>query len=376
MQNLDLNEPATAAATSSEQLLSRQKLCRLVPFDERAIRFHRSGWKYAHQLLEQLNCSESHIELYEMLEFDLLRKRSLQRGNVYGKWIGISHLTWRQTMLPDGVSSTPDMLFVDSLVETANFARHFAHCLALVTFSEHTAEIWRQKLGEKRLQHVPVYSLAHPTQTAVGQCRFSLQNYAANSAKQIIQIGSQLRRIQSIFELDAAAFQKCWLPGRSVAAAEQALHKCGLSLQTVEKAEVRIEYVSDQAYDKLLSENVAFVDLYDASANNAVIECMMRGTPLLVRRLPAVAEYLGPAYPYYFETLQEAAQKLCNEALLIETANYMQAKQAHWTKKLSGQHFLNRVEEIVAPCHSYWQHKTVPKQKRIFPMRRKRVAKK
>jgi hypothetical protein len=68
-------------------------------------------------------------------------------------------------------------------------------------------------------------------------------------------------------------------------------------------------HVPDAEYDALLAENVAFVELYDASANNTVIECLARATPLLVNPLPAVVEHLGGDYPLYFGDLDEAARK-------------------------------------------------------------------
>ena len=43
--------------------------------------------------------------------------------------------------------------------------------------------------------------------------------------------------------------------------------------------------LSNEDYDILLSENIVFLDLYDSSANNAVIECIARATPLLVNNL-------------------------------------------------------------------------------------------
>ena len=63
----------------------------------------------------------------------------------------------------------------------------------------------------------------------------------------------------------------------------------------------------NDAFDQLLAENIAFVSLYDASATNAVIECLVRATPLLVNPLPAVREYLGDGYPLYFDDLRQAA---------------------------------------------------------------------
>jgi hypothetical protein len=76
-------------------------------------------------------------------------------------------------------------------------------------------------------------------------------------------------------------------------------------------------------YDVLLSQNIVFLDLYDTSANNAVIECIARGTPLLINRHPATIEYLGEKYPFYFDSLKEANEKLNNIDLIRDTHQYL-----------------------------------------------------
>lgn len=42
------------------------------------------------------------------------------------------------------------------------------------------------------------------------------------------------------------------------------------------------------------------MNLIDASAVNTVIECIIRNTPLIVNRRPAIVEILGDDYPLYY----------------------------------------------------------------------------
>ena len=63
--------------------------------------------------------------------------------------------------------------------------------------------------------------------------------------------------------------------------------------------------VCDYIYDILLSNNIVFIHLIDASANNTIIECIIRNTPIIVNRLDAVVEYLGVDYPLYYNNLNE-----------------------------------------------------------------------
>ena len=68
-----------------------------------------------------------------------------------------------------------------------------------------------------------------------------------------------------------------------------------------------IEQLNNSDYDKLLSNSVVMIKLEDASAVNTLIECIIRNTPVIVNRLPAVVEYLGPKYPLYYNELSETS---------------------------------------------------------------------
>ena len=62
-----------------------------------------------------------------------------------------------------------------------------------------------------------------------------------------------------------------------------------------------IEYVDNNTYDNLLNENIVFINLVDASAVNTLIECIVRNTPIIINKIPAVVELLGNNYPLYYE---------------------------------------------------------------------------
>jgi polysaccharide pyruvyl transferase WcaK-like protein len=79
------------------------------------------------------------------------------------------------------------------------------------------------------------------------------------------------------------------------------------SLHDTERTVKVLPLCDDQAYDQLLSENLVFLCLLDASAVNTVLECMVRNTPVVVNRLPALEELLGADYPLFYDDLHEAA---------------------------------------------------------------------
>jgi hypothetical protein len=96
-----------------------------------------------------------------------------------------------------------------------------------------------------------------------------------------------------------------------------------------------MEHLENKEYDQLLTENIVFINLVDASAVNTLIECIVRNTPIIVNRHPAVVELLGPGYPLYYGDEKGKTEDLISmnyeiEYLLkdlknIETANkYLQ----------------------------------------------------
>ncbi|AYV76630.1 MAG: putative WcaK-like polysaccharide pyruvyl transferase [Terrestrivirus sp.] len=87
----------------------------------------------------------------------------------------------------------------------------------------------------------------------------------------------------------------------------------------------KINYLSNDDYDRLLSENIVFIDLIDASACNTVIECIARNTPILVNKLPAIVEVLGPHYPFYYESIEEANYKLSDYNYINEAHHYLKS---------------------------------------------------
>jgi len=52
-----------------------------------------------------------------------------------------------------------------------------------------------------------------------------------------------------------------------------------------------------------LNYKLVFIKLIDASAVNTLIECIVRNTPIVINKLPAVVELLGDNYPLYYEEL-------------------------------------------------------------------------
>lgn len=244
--------------------------------------------------------------------FDWHAERSLRTGKIpYAvPWAGFLH---RPPNAPDWY---PKNRSPEALLASDAWKRSEESCLGLFCLSEYMASWLRERVS------VPVCALVHPTE--IPSVRFSIEEFGNNPRPAIVQIGFSYRKLQSFFELDAGRFRKfmvsppTWIRRHRE---EIANVGCGESHGTV----VPLPYRTKRSYDRLLSRNVAFLNLYDSSANNALIECIVRGTPVLVNPLPAVREYLGDEYPLYFESLEEAADKLRSDGALAEAHGYLAA---------------------------------------------------
>lgn len=83
------------------------------------------------------------------------------------------------------------------------------------------------------------------------------------------------------------------------------------------------KFLNAKEFDKTFINTIQFIDLEDGSANNGVIECIQRNTPLLIRKHPAVIEYLGKDFPFYFSSLEEADMKINNVSIIKDTHAYL-----------------------------------------------------
>jgi hypothetical protein len=156
---------------------------------------------------------------------------------------------------------------------------------------------------------VPIEMLWHPTV-------FDVEPWSPNkwlADQRIVFLGRWIRRVQSIQDLECPGVRKLWLAKQSEAVPG-----------VVENGTVeRLGFVDAAAYDNLLTGCVAMTDVIEAAANNVVLECIARSTPLLVNWNTGVVEYLGAGYPLYYSSIAEANWKASNVRLIMEAHEYL-----------------------------------------------------
>lgn len=301
---------------------------------------HRSGWSWVMDGFRSFEDDEHGIILSSFIERDFgwgydieLIKKMKSRG-----WVGIAHAPHNYPkFIADIVNQKPEYY-----VNESPYRSVWESCLGMFTLSDYLAEEWR-----RLLPGVQVESLVHPTETPLN--KFTLEKFENNNSKKIIQIGYWLRKLTSILKLQTTSDLKrviispdisiphikdLWVSCRkhemNSTNQEFEMDSVSLSLKLRKFNDIcrfhgvePIKQVSNNSYDDYLSKNIVFLDVYDMSASNLIVECIVRNTPILVKKHSAVIEYLGVDYPFYFETLEEASEKLKNKDNIKATYQYL-----------------------------------------------------
>jgi hypothetical protein len=288
---------------------------------------HRSGWSYAVAGLADLHNPEGVI-----LDSFVERTFGWHPDGVKphrSPWIGFIHVPPIVPVWFMSEMSNENIFTLPQWKESLSF------CKGIFTLTSY------HKKNLEKILPVPVNNLLHPTETP--EIQWNWQKFISNKEKKIIQIGYWLRKLYSIHLLDAQSFKKVFIVKDDTsmdyllkAEKENYSLKNHLTEEALQSVKL-LPFQTNHDYDLLLSNNIIYLDLYDSSANNAIIECIVRNTPVLVNPIEPVIEYLGVDYPFYFTDHLEAAEKLQNFDLIKDTHEYL--KDHPVKKKLSLRYF-------------------------------------
>lgn len=323
---------------------------------------HRSGWQFIiNNLIIGLNKRDditSHliIDTYIDKTFHWNKDFYKSKNIIPYKqdWIGFIHHTY---------SDYVNHYNCETLFNEELFISSLEHCRCLIVMSKYLKDsidesldkLYRREINPLK-NKVTVKVVYHPSE--ITKDLFSYQKFLENSDKQIIQIGNWLRNVFSIYELhlpttsvikyksvlknknsdnyflpndffdtlfDKLEFKK---PNNIIDMCRitfDNLHLKGMyeHIIEMENSVKVIEYLDNNKYDKMLTENIVFVKYVDASASNTVIECILRNTPILVNPIQPVVELLGEDYPLYYNSMYEASKMLEDIQTIKNAYNYL-----------------------------------------------------
>lgn len=319
--------------------LKQNNIIKLKPHYELSFLEHRGGWKY---ILGELKnnyffSKTSTIDFFDVIERQFLWNNENVSSN---KWCGILHCT----------NKTPPYLNeinIENLFKNTNFIESLKTCVFIICFSNNVSRFLITKIRCELNLNVKIYTLKHPV-VFDDIPLFDMDSFVQNPNKQLIQIGQQLRKMSSIYLLNNIQCSKLWLTGtKNFDKVKTLLNKeieyLNINPNDLSK-EVIMKYTSTfEEYDSLLANNLVFVDLFDASANNTVLECIVRNTPIIINKLDAVVEYLGDEYPLYYNDLSEVSD-LINGPKILSAHEYLK-KMDKTPFKINT--FLNNLYDIV-----------------------------
>lgn len=259
-------------------------------------RHHRGGWRTAMSRLK----TEVHSERGTLF-IGCVEDHMLENGPVNEPWVGVLHQVPRSA-----VNWFPDL---NRFLKTRQWKESASFCRGIWVLSEYSR--WCLRAWSLAM---PIDILSHPASTP--RMKFSYRKFRSNDNKLVLSIGHNQRRYKPYFSLRAYGYRKMLLLSHES-------HRGRIQALGRYRKFILSERVSNRVYDELLSKNIVFLNLIEAAAVNTIVECIVRATPILINRHPAVIEYLGPEYPFYYRDVAEASRKLRDEEAILRTVEYL-----------------------------------------------------
>ena len=295
---------------------------------------HRHGWKWVlEQASDLLHSSDANTCLISFIEKKFLfGYEPGDMNNGYAAppkpWIGFLHVP---PYVPSWFSSVQQ---INRLRSQPQFQSALDNCKAIICLSEYLSCYSSSAIAPG----IPHHTILHPSDIDVRL--FSCDEFCSQKFINLVQLGFWLRRLSNIHSLrvNTEIYRK-WIVGVNQGYQRDVLRNCLLYEGVAHDPDVFATggFLPDHAYDTLLSRSLVVIDFYDTSANNAIIECISRGTPMLVPRHPAIVEYLGSDYPLYMSGLREIEEFLESPALVYNMAS----KANEYLLKLSASNLLS-----------------------------------
>lgn len=222
------------------------------------------------------------------------------------EWIGVLHVPF------DAPSWLNPAISPEEIFRTEMWRNSLPACRGIIGLSEDISKDFSYHYPE-----IPTLSVLHPTELTAQ--RFDFDRY--KSEKRVVQAGDWLRKLRTVFQIKAPSHKKIMLLKNST---RSYLDKEESQFGKHSDVDVDVrEFVDNDEYDELLSSSVIVCMLFGTAANNLVIECMARATPLIVNPLPSVVEYLGRGYPLYANTLEDVDKILRDEGAIMAAHLYL-----------------------------------------------------
>jgi len=281
---------------------------------------HRSGWKH---VVAELSKIEKDIYFEGYLDGFFGNGKQFNQP-----WIGFFHHTPTHHPLTNRIYNFNEDRSLNGLIQSKAFLNSLNNCKGLFTLSEHCKEFIANRVN------VDVHSLKLPTENV--ETFFDLNKF---KAKPTICVVGHWQRLFGTFCNLNTTFNRCILNWNKKNKVSWFLQK-----HEIKSAIPILPTLTNTEYDEFLSKTVIFLELYDSNANNIIVECIVRNTPVVINRLPATEEYFGKNYPLFY-TSKEQAETLLNTKSIKLAEEYLKSMDK---SDLSLDSFVNKFKKLVS----------------------------
>ncbi len=327
-------QPSFPRLLSLDRIATRQSLAPAFVRPARASigsGIHTSGWPFARRRLEEVRIAPT-VVLDDCVEQTFCYAES--SPSYKRPWVGVFHLPPQLPAFTFPRHSLEVMFQKPAWRESEKFL------VGAIALSNHLAEYLRAVL------RVPVKALKLPVAPAKN-C-WCENAFLAQLTRNLTQLGGYLRNTRAIFQVPPVdgyrrvrhMLAESWIDAYD---ARVRRHWEARGQRTEYDGVVERGFAPVEEYERVLATDVILSEVFAASANNVVVECMVHNTPLLINRHPAVIEYLGPDYPLYFDTITDVPRLLSQENV-VAAHRYLAARDK---SELQGEFFRSSVENVL-----------------------------
>lgn len=327
----------------------------------RKFRAHRSGWGFVIDRLSKFHSSKG-IIFDDFLDITFGYSQIINEENrtiPYTKpWIGVLHHP--PNICPWYSEKYKNSIDIHNFIRSTSFQISLEKCEGIIVLSEYLKDYLINNFSE--FKKIPIIAIKHPTEQ--GELFWDFQKFKKASSLyglKILSVGYFLRNMTSIYLIKSnRKLDKYLMPSDlRYGLSNLSLEFKHKQLTHIDKNSIKIlNWQDNKFYDKLLEQSILFLDMYDTSCNNAIIESIVRHTPIIINRHPAIEEYIGQDYPLFYDSL-DRVPNLINYDTIYEASKYLKSNNYDY---LGGEYFTQNFELLV---QTELLHHSADKLKRV-----------
>lgn len=329
---------------------------------------YRSGWSRVHDALHVFDASLLAKDTETAILCDLYVDRTFLHGGGHvlhalhilpykTPWIGFMRHGFHEACHPYGGQ---DLFQHDLWLASLRF------CKGLITFSKKQANCVEHALQKVGFSDVRVFTIDFPTVPPSFHSLFRFSRFMSHAHKRLLTIGRWMRDTPAFYQLHAPQmyqktiiirdFDDDFMEEQQDMQEQHYLEvikkRSSTNTSIMQSAKKGVDvwmHVPAGRVEELLAEHIVFLKLWDVTMCHTVLQCIVRGTPILLNRHPVLEELLGASYPGFYDTLDQAAAIL--QSVLRIYCIHVYLRYGFSQHRFSMDRFLRKMAGILGHVH-------------------------